>query len=266
MNMKSLKHTLFENVETSNGIFTKHFHDTYTIGITHDGFFKSINLNKECLVYKKTTRIINPGEVHSGNSKAWKYTNFYPTISLLEEMYEEMYFEKKIPLFEKHIANDIKLYNLLFKLFKSVYGNFDSMKIEINLINALSYLIKNYSSVTKDYNVVFPDKKIMTNSLEYINDCLESSISLDNLANNAALSKFHFLRVFKKNVGLTPHHYILTRKVQKARDLIIEGSSLSQAGFSMGFADQSHFIRNFKKIYGYSPKALLKKNNFIFYP
>lgn len=265
MNLNALKNTLFENVTDSNGSFSKHFHDTYTIGITHDGIFKSINSKKTNLAYKYSTRVINPGEVHYGASDKWKYTNFYPNISLIEEIYEEIFFERKIPLFEKHIIQDIKLYELIHKLFNAIYTNCEKMKIEIYLIDSLSYLLKNYTDASKKKEDLYFDKKIIHSSVEYIKDNIELNLSLDELAKNSNLSKYHFLRVFKKGIGVTPHHYIITQKVSKAKDLIINGEGLLNSALNVGFSDQSHFIRNFKKIYGYSPKKLLQKDNFFNY-
>jgi len=265
MNMQALEDTVFENIQNSNGKFTKHFHDTYTIGLTHDGLFKSVNSKQSSLSYKDSTRIINPDEIHCGDSQSWKYTNFYPKIDLLAELYEQIYFEKKIPIFQKHIIQDITLFNLLYHFFQSAYNKMSQMEIETNLILALSYLIKNYTHNTKEYNNQFDDKKIMKNSIEYIKDSLDTNLSLDTLAAHSSLSKYHFLRVFKKSIGLTPHHYILTQRIHKAKELILYGESLSVAGLTVGFNDQSHFIRNFRKIYGYSPKELLKKSNFILY-
>ena len=265
MNNLELKHTVFENIENSNGKFTKHFHDTYTIGLTNSGLFKSINSNQSCLSYKNSTRIINPGEVHYGDSQCWHYTNFYPKVELLVEMYEQMYMKKNIPVFKKHIIEDIQLYSLLCLFYQSAFQNSDKMLIETNMINVLSYLIENYTDHSKPYLDLFNGKEIIKSSIEYINDSLETNISLDELASNSNLSKFHFLRVFKKSVGLTPHHYILTQRIHKAKNLVLSGSSLSSVGLEVGFNDQSHFIRNFRKIYGYSPKELLKKSNFVLY-
>jgi len=265
MIINALKNTLFENIDNSNGCFIKHFHNTYTIGITYDGFFKSINQNKSTEVYKNATRIINPGEIHHGNSISWRYANFYPSVELLTKMYEEMFFEKRIPIFTKHIVKDLELFILLRELFMSIFKHSSSMQVESNLIAVLSYLIQHYTSDVKEVVLPTLNKNMMNNTLEYIEDCIESSLNLEQLANNSALSKYHFLRVFKKNVGLTPHHYIITRKVNKARDLIINGCSLSQAAFGVGFSDQSHFIRSFRKIYGYSPKTLMEKRSFLHY-
>lgn len=109
--------TIFENITDSNGVFSKHFHDTYTIGLTHDGLFKSIHTNHMALAYKYSTRVINPGEVHCGDSRAWKYTNFYPSVELLSQVYEQMYGLYAMPLFQKHIIEDEVLYGALVSFF-----------------------------------------------------------------------------------------------------------------------------------------------------
>ena len=265
MKLDYLNNTIFENIENSNGNFSKHYHDTYTIGLTHGGLFKSINEKQSTLSYKNSTRVINPCEIHHGDSNSWKYSNFYPKVELLVEIYEQIFFEKKMPIFEKHIIEDITLYNLLLNFFISAYENNDKMLMESNLINAMSYLIKSYTNTTKNYHGLFDDKLIVKNSIEYIKDLLDTNISLEELAINSSLSKYHYLRVFKKQMGLTPHQYILTQRVHKAKELILSGEKLSHIPISVGFNDQSHFIRNFKKIYGYSPKELQKKSNFILY-
>jgi AraC-like DNA-binding protein len=265
MILHSLNNTKFEDIENSNGIFTKHFHDTYTIGITHGGVFQSISASHTSFSYKNSTRVINPGEVHSGDSSAWKYTNVYPKIELIANIYEQMFGEKKIPLFSKHVIEDLMLYQLLYRFFISVYHKEDKMLLEINTIEAFSYLIKNFATSKRDFTPLFDDKKIVKSSIEYIQDNIYTNILLDDLAENYNLSKYHFLRVFKNGIGLTPHSYILTQRVERAKELILNGKCLSEASLEAGFSDQSHFIRNFKKIYGYSPKELHKKSNFILY-
>lgn len=265
MILTTLQDTVFENIENSNGLFTKHFHDTYTIGITHSGLFKSIKSNQSSFSYKNSVRVINPGEIHHGDSNSWKYTNVYPRIELFAEIYHQMYFERKIPVFEKHIIEDIKLYKLLYKFFYSVFHKDDEMSIETNLIEAFSYLIKNHTSTTKENKILYDEKNIIKTSIEYINDYIDKSILLDDLAEEFSMSKYHYLRVFKKNLGLTPHNYILTQRVHRAKENILKGKSLSETTFDVGFSDQSHFTRSFRRIYGYSPKELLNKSNFILY-
>lgn len=265
MILDSLANTLFENVQHSHGLFSKHFHETYTLGITHSGVFKSMRLKESALSYKHSTRIINPSEVHFGDSNSWKYTNIYPSVSLMAEIYEQIYFERKIPLFQKHIIEDIKLYSLLYSFFYSVFSKEEAISIETKLIEAFSYLIINYATCSKKLDILAHDTKIIQESMEFINDNLQENIMLDDLAQNFDLSKFHYLRVFKNHLGMTPHHYILTQRVNLAKNEILQGKSLSVAALDAGFSDQSHFARNFKKIYGYAPGELLNKSNFILY-
>ena len=259
--IQTFDETIFEHVRKTDDKFSTHFHNTYTIGITHDGVFKSLHEKKTFYMYKNSTKIINPHEVHGGDSNAWQYTNFYPSIKLLSEVYEQIFFEKKTPLFTKHIVDDPILYKLLLDFFIKSYQKEDALSIEASLIEALSYLIKNFAHTTKEYEETFDSKAIIKNSIEYIKDSLDTNITLDDLASNSKLSKYHFLRTFKNSIGLTPHQFLLIQRIEKAKELISKGISLSEIAFQTGFSDQSHFNRSFKKMYGYSPSSL-NKNKF----
>ncbi|MBE0497407.1 MAG: helix-turn-helix transcriptional regulator [Campylobacterales bacterium] len=265
--MPSLLHnTVFENITDSNGAFTRHFHDTHTIGLTHAGLFKSTKERTSCDAYAYSTRIINPQEVHSGDSYAWQYTNFYPKAELLIDMYAQLYGERKLPLFAQHIVQDAHLYTLLKTFFHSVYAYEAPMESETKLIRALSYLIRTYAHVRMVEVPNLGDKTAIHTAKTYIQDNLSKEISLDDLSTQTHLSKYHFLRVFAKDTGLTPHQYIIMERVSRAKALTLGGHSLGLASVEAGFSDQSHFIRSFRKMYGYSPKELYNKRNFILYP
>ncbi len=110
---------------------------------------------------------------------------------------------------------------------------------------------------------MFDNKIVLKKSIELINDCIDENISLDKLANNCNLSKYHFLRVFKKEMGLTPHSFIINERLNRANNLIKNGKTISEASLLVGFNDQSHFTRNFKKYFGYTPTLLQKNSNII---
>lgn len=247
----------FENIKTLDKNFTKHFHDTYTLGITYEGFFKSHSLNKDFYFYEKSVRVNNPGDIHGGVSKSWSHANFYPTTELLSSIYQDIYEECTIPYFLDHIILDEILFTKLHQFFMAYFCKNEPLDIETKLHDALSYLVMHYASYTKKTNIFFHDKKIVKNTYEYIKDSLETNFSLDDLALNANLSKYHFLRLFKKEFGITPHTFIINQRINKAYTLIKKGSSIAQASVEVGFNDQSHFTRNFKKLYGYTPSKLL---------
>lgn len=86
---------------------------------------------------------------------------------------------------------------------------------------------------------------------EYIETHLEKGIGLLELAQHAQLSPSQFGRAFKINVGMTPHQWIISRRVARARALIAQPHlSLAEVANLCGFADQSHLAREFRKTEG----------------
>ncbi|MDE1997005.1 MAG: helix-turn-helix transcriptional regulator, partial [Rhizobiaceae bacterium] len=88
---------------------------------------------------------------------------------------------------------------------------------------------------------------------DLIDDDPTAEVRLDDLAKVSGLSRFQVLRGFSKMTGLTPHAYLLQRRVHRARRLIAAGMSLAETAIACGFADQSHMTRLFVRSYGISP-------------
>ncbi|MEG4029574.1 MULTISPECIES: AraC family transcriptional regulator [unclassified Microcoleus] len=94
---------------------------------------------------------------------------------------------------------------------------------------------------------------------DYINDYLEREFGLDELAALAQLSPYHFSRAFKQSVGISPHQYVIQQRVERAKQLLLQGNmSLSEIAIACGFSHQSHLTRHFKRLTGVTPKTLLK--------
>jgi AraC family transcriptional regulator len=92
--------------------------------------------------------------------------------------------------------------------------------------------------------------------IEYIHDHLDAELSLDHLAAVAHLSPYHFARRFKNSTGLPPHQYVIACRVERAKDLLRQRDRLPLADVAMevGFSDQSHFTRHFKRLVGVTPR------------
>lgn len=94
---------------------------------------------------------------------------------------------------------------------------------------------------------------------EYINSHLDQDLKLIELAAIAQISPYHFLRLFKQSLGITPHQYILQRRIERAKSLLQHGQlSIADIAVSVGFCDRSHMTRCFKRIVGVTPKQLLQ--------
>ncbi|MDO6762830.1 helix-turn-helix domain-containing protein [Agarivorans sp. 1_MG-2023] len=91
---------------------------------------------------------------------------------------------------------------------------------------------------------------------DYIEAHLAENISLNHLAQLVDLSDYHFARMFKQSSGLSPHQYLSTRRVARAKRLLLnEELSLAEIAYQVGFSSQAHFSARFKQLTGLSPKA-----------
>jgi AraC family transcriptional regulator len=91
--------------------------------------------------------------------------------------------------------------------------------------------------------------------VEYIEEHLDASLSLERMAASVHLSAYHFARQFKRATGLPPHQYVIARRVERARQLLQAGTDLSLAEVAAcaGFSDQSRFSHHFKRLVGVTP-------------
>lgn len=88
----------------------------------------------------------------------------------------------------------------------------------------------------------------------YINEYMDRDLTLVELGAIAQLSPYHFARLFKQSTGTTPHQYVLQCRIQRAQHLLRHSSlSLAEIAISVGFCDQSHLTRCFKRLVGVTP-------------
>lgn len=90
--------------------------------------------------------------------------------------------------------------------------------------------------------------------IEYIDEHLDEDLSLDALAEEFYVSKYHIAHVFKNQLGISIHQYITKKRLALCREAILGKASITEIYQAFGFGDYSSFYRAFKKEYGISPK------------
>ncbi|MGB3653612.1 MAG: AraC family transcriptional regulator [Rivularia sp. (in: cyanobacteria)] len=127
-----------------------------------------------------------------------------------------------------------------------------------SLSNALAItLLRNYS-IKKTNCTFYPgglsDSKLILVT-DYINDNIATEIKLSDLAALAGISQFHFSRLFKKSVGISPHKYVIKQRVERAKSLLKNPQlSVTEIAFLCGFNSHSHFGKYFRQLTGFTPK------------
>jgi len=94
----------------------------------------------------------------------------------------------------------------------------------------------------------------------YIHDNLAENLSLDTLAAEATMSRYHFVRAFKAAFGKTPHQYVIHRRIERARLLLkTTGTPISELAFRLGYDDVSRFSMHFRRLTGSTPAAFRRQ-------
>ena len=101
-------------------------------------------------------------------------------------------------------------------------------------------------------------QQMLLRAVEYIQDQLGKELTVSSVAEAVSMSPYYFTRLFKEATGKSPHQFIIEARVCKARHLLERGNiSISEAAYEVGFVDQSHLTRHFKRAFGLPPKAFL---------
>jgi AraC-like DNA-binding protein len=132
------------------------------------------------------------------------------------------------------------------RLHDAVCAGADPLTLEVTLTEAMS-------SLTIMNGTVSHHSRPVRRATEYLRERLTDTFTLDDLADYAALDKFHLCRAFRAQVGLPPHTYLTHLRVQRARHLLRQGVRASELAPHVGFYDQSQLTRHFKRIVGVTP-------------
>ena len=105
-----------------------------------------------------------------------------------------------------------------------------------------------------------PREKLMR-AVEYIQDQLDADLTVSAIAQAVCISPYHFSRLFKESTGRSPYQYVVEARARKAKELLITGKfTISEVAYDVGFVDQSHLTRHFKRVFGLTPKTLLSQS------
>lgn len=125
------------------------------------------------------------------------------------------------------------------------------------MLSNLLLMQENYGQVKQSYNSV----QIINQSLDWMTDHYAEHISLDQLARQANLSKFHFSRLFHTQTSLSPYEWLLNYRINQSKQLLRHSClPVQQVARNSGYGDVNHFIRAFRRQTGTTPLRYRKEN------
>jgi len=238
--------------------YDRHAHDEYCFGVTLAGrqdFFSSGAYH-----HSPPGNVIrfNPGQVHDGSSggdEPLDYVMLYIAPEQLEPLFSEA---ACVPLprgrdADRTLMRDPLMRRRILDLARRITLGIGS---RIEQEYALYRIAARVQQIEGQFDTVDAVRRVdglLLRARDYIHEHVDRDLSLEEVSEAAHLSKYHFLRLFRRQFGITPHQYVLNCRINAARRALDAGQSLADVVHRYGFCDLSHFNRRFKRIYGMTP-------------
>lgn len=134
-----------------------------------------------------------------------------------------------------------------------------SMAIQVHVSNVFRELLSDIGMSSAGSTQDKKRENYMESAIRYMNDHLDVSITLADLAKHTGVSKQHLIFLFKKETGFPPVEYFLRLKIQKASQMLdLTALAIKEIGNAIGISDAYYFSRLFKKMKGVSPTEYRK--------
>jgi AraC-like DNA-binding protein len=230
--------------------FSPHRHDTYTIALTMSGV-QAFNYRKE-VRYSSPGQVLvlHPDEVHDGHchdAAGFSYRAAY----LPPEHVQTVLGGTELPFVANGVSADPALIAAAVNLVIGCAGSEDPGAYEDALFD-LAQALKVASGRTAPATVA--NRTAVMRARDFLETAVVDGARLDQLEHVAGCDRWQLSRDFRALLGTSPYRYLQNRRVDLAKRLLREGSTLADAAQGAGFADQSHFGRTFRKAVGLTPK------------
>jgi AraC-like DNA-binding protein len=243
------------DAETSHS-FARHTHDQFGIGVIHRGAHRSLSGRGLVEAGAGDLITVNPGEVHDGSpigdaGRAWRILYFDPAL-IADAVGDMSEGRTTYDEFANPVIRNARVARRVVRLFTlATESTGAQIQWDEMLLAVLCAVMQGKPGADHRRSVPAAILRARTR----IDDDPVAPITLADLARESRLSRFQVLRAFVRATGLTPHAYILQRRIDHARRLIARNTPLAEAAAASGFADQSHMTRVFVGKYGVSPRA-----------
>ena len=233
----------------SGAAYAPHRHDTYAIGVTLGGVqsFDYRGSTRHCLPGQ--VFVLHPDELHDGRAgteDGFHYKTLYvPPAALQSALGNE-----PLPFVDGGICDHAALRGAVLPLLDDAGETWHDDAI-YDLAMALRLAA---GRGPQDARL---NASAVRKAQELIHEHLHEGVSLDDLALHADQDKWQLSRDFRAILGTSPHRYLVQRRLEQAKVMLLEGKSAAGAAAACGFSDQSHFGRHFKAAFGLSPRSWL---------
>jgi len=232
-------------------------HEEYAVGVIENGAMGFRYRGADLVAARGAVNLVVPGEVHDGHAAAdegWAYRMFYLSPEILFRAAAEINVKAVQPHFREGVIDDSLLAREIMQVHLTFSENSASiLEKEILLLRLLINWISRHADDRKSWPDTGSEHRAVSLAREFMEECFAEDINLEQLAELGSLSHFYFVRVFEKELGITPYAYLMQTRVNRAKSMLSTSLRLADIAARCGFYDQSHLTRQFRNQFGITP-------------
>jgi AraC-like DNA-binding protein len=238
--------------------FARHIHEGYAVGVIERGALAFSYRGAHVMAPAGSINLVVPGEAHDGHAATgvgWTYRMFYLGSDLMERAAAEVDGGRKtLPFFSSGVIDDNDMARRIAALHRRLERpELSQLEQETLLTTLLTEFVLRHAKGCFSERRRTPENQAVKKARDYIEAYSNQQLSLVNLAALCGLSPYYLIRVFTRSIGVPPHVYQKQVRIRRAKRLLDGDCSVAAAALETGFADQSHFTRQFKQITGLTP-------------
>lgn len=235
--------------------FPNHFHDYYVIGFIEGGKRHLWCKNKEYDLSAGDLILFNPRDNHfcaplDGTVLDYRAVNLKAEV--MEKAVREITGKEQILCFSQNVLYQSDIAKSVGDLYDSIVNQESGLKKEEAFYLLLEQLFHQCGVPLDQVHTSEPNQEVLR-LCAYMEEHFAENISLDLLASMAGFGKSYLVRLFTRQVGVSPYRYLQTVRLGRARGFLEQGIPPVDAADMAGFADQSHFTNFFKDFTGLTP-------------
>lgn len=242
--------------------FPKHSHDAFAFGIIEHGVQATDYRGARHIAVAGEICLVNPGEAHTGyapDEQGWSYHCCYPDAGLVTDIVNQGADRTiSLPYFPSPVIRDPVVYDRFRQLFYGIEDREDTLCLQERLIVAVLTAASRHAAENVRSQGLYGATSQIKRARDYIEEHWSDQLRLESIADAAGIGCYCLIRAFKRCMGMTPHGYLMQRRVEKGKKLLLSGVSPTQVALDSGFFDQSHFTKQFKRFTGTTPGSYVR--------
>ena len=238
--------------------FPRHAHPTYAVGEVHRGQNRFRYRGGAHVAPAGAVCTVTPDEVHTVEpaGEGFAYRCIYPPAALLRAAAEAATQARvRVTLVLPAVVDDPATAGLATAAIDAICAAAPPLAREQALARLLTRLVTVHATRPVPVRPAGVPGGAMERARDFLAAQVARNLSLGVVAGVAGMEPFAFLRAFARTYGLPPHAWVVQLRVRRAQELLRAGRAPAEVAAALGFSDQSHLTRHFRRVTGVTPGA-----------